>query len=666
MKLSFRMRILVPVIAAVALSFLAMGLIVYNSFYREIDTLASANAWNLSYRYVNLMQAKFDQAVNDTEAMGEVAVSFSGKAGGVGRDETVNYIASVLADNTDIFATWAVWAPNKFDGNDSAFAGQPGSGATGQFSVLMYRDGGSVKRAASMDMSDDRYQTPMKTGKIYITEPMERGYDNKKVMVVSICRPFQINGQFAGVAGVDIGLENMIKVVRGIKVYKTGYAVLLSQNLTNLVHPSDASIGVRSVVADQLKPHADKKEEYKMERTSVATGLVSLSYYMPIPINEAEYTFYFGLTATKSEVYDALDSIRLIVPIVAIIAVLLTAAVIVYIVRGLMRQLGGEPKYVVETMNRIANGDLTVEIVTRPGDSTSLVYAVKEMVNHLRGIISGSIKIAGDLQNASVTLSAGVQELSAGMTDQSDRSALISSASEEMSSTTGEIARSLTEISEFSSQTSEKVTNGSKKVEESVKEIVKIKDTVDQASQLVKSLGEKSLEIKNIVGVITNIADQTNLLALNAAIEAARAGDAGRGFAVVADEVRKLAENTQKATSEIAELVNGTQKEMQNVTESMDSVIGQVTSGVESSRQTTAVLEDIQGGVSMLQSMVENISAATQEMSTTSSQIQQDISSVAVISSEVKSTSDYLASNASSLERTAEVMKDMMSKFKTN
>ena len=89
----------------------------------------------------------------------------------------------------------------------------------------------------------------------------------------------------------------------------------------------------------------------------------------------------------------------------------------------------------------------------------------------------------------------------------------------------------------------------------------RIRSSVQATARKIKSLGDRSLEISEIINVINDITEQTNLLALNAAIEAARAGDAGRGFAVVADEVRKLAEHSRSATKDIAALIKAIQAE---------------------------------------------------------------------------------------------------------
>jgi twitching motility protein PilJ len=162
-------------------------------------------------------------------------------------------------------------------------------------------------------------------------------------------------------------------------------------------------------------------------------------------------------------------------------------------------------------------------------------------------------------------------------------------------------------------------------VQETVQDMVCIRSAVQRMAKQVKSLGDRSLEISQVVLTIREIANQTNLLALNVAIEAAGAGEAGARFAVVADEVRKLAESATHATREVADLVNVIQSETQTAIRTMERETQAVEAGSASALRAGDVFHTISSIVERSAGLAQSIASSVAEQASSTDQVGQAI-----------------------------------------
>lgn len=158
-------------------------------------------------------------------------------------------------------------------------------------------------------------------------------------------------------------------------------------------------------------------------------------------------------------------------------------------------------------------------------------------------------------------------------------------------------------------------------VQDTVQDMERIRSAVQRMAKQVKSLGDRSLEISQIVLTIREIANQTNLLALNAAIEAAGAGEAGARFAVVADEVRKLAESSTQATREVADLVKVIQGETQTAVVAMERETQAVEAGSASALRTGDVFQTISSIAERSAELAQSIASAVAEQASSTEQV---------------------------------------------
>ncbi|CAK0760226.1 methyl-accepting chemotaxis protein [Gammaproteobacteria bacterium] len=321
-------------------------------------------------------------------------------------------------------------------------------------------------------------------------------------------------------------------------------------------------------------------------------------------------------------------------------------------------------KAAVEISNQLANGDLRVEIEVKGRDETGqLLAAMKNMVGHFKDMLASVRHTADTVALTSHELHDRSQRMTAGLTGQADKVTQIATASTEMSQTVIDIAKNAMSIASSAAEAAETAKKGESIVKRSIEEVRSIASTVREAAQMVNSLGGRSRQVGEIVGVINDVADQTNLLALNAAIEAARAGESGRGFAVVADEVKKLAERTAQATAEIRNMIKDMQNEVHRTVEAMAEGTRRVEVGAELSTQAGLALGDIVTSVAALQNMIEQIAAATEEMSVVSEQTNRDIVEVSTVSQDAVSSFSEISQSAANMTTLSTKLQNKMGRF---
>lgn len=548
-------------------------------------------------------------------------------------------------------------------------------------------DSSGVDIFTGQDFSDREYFKEGMKGNTYVSTP---AYSEamKKVSYV-VAAPLW-EGGIPGTTPVGVVTyvpdgEFLNDIIRSIKVGKGGAAFMLDKNGITIADVNSELVGVEdSVALGDTNPRLKKYSAICKKMVAGENGTGSYSYggktkvvaYSPVPGTDG---WSIGVAAVRSEFLGMF-----------FIAMLLTVVfVVIFTVIGVRNgvKLGkavAEPlSKAVDRLKLLAEGDIHSEVPEpAENDETAILLGcMTETIHDLNKVISdissdlaeladGNFMInvdedyKGDFAQISESFRGIVDSLSTAMreidsnaesvrkgaTDLAGASQLLAEGATDQASAIEELTATMTDISEKIHINAENAAKAKKIVMGMNDQVSESNAQMKQSTEAMERIREASDKIAEIISSIEEIAAQTNLLALNASIEAARAGEAGKGFAVVATQVGILSEQSSEAAKNTKQLIQ--------------NAIQAVEDGTRLANSTAESLLLVVDNAKTVGDAVDEIATASEEQADATAQITEGINQIAEVVESNSATSEESAASSQELSSQADLLKELVTRFK--
>ncbi len=477
-------------------------------------------------------------------------------------------------------------------------------------------------------------------------------------LIISIATASKKAGQSVGVVGGDLSLQSLIDTLAARDFDGMGYAFLISADGKILVHP-DKALVMKSLKEAYPQDTPRISSDFSEVTVDGKTRIVTFAPIKGLP----SVNWYIGLSIDKDQAYAMLSEFRTSAVIATIIAVAIIIALLGMLIRLLIQPL----HVMTRAMEDIADGegDLTKRLNIVNNDEFGILgTAFNRFVERIHGSIREVSSATGQVNEVALRVVAASNSSMYNSDQQASRTSSVAAAINQLGAAAQEIARNAAQASNQASDARGLAEDGQQVVERSIKAMNQLSSMLSASSTNIESLNSKTVNIGQILEVITSISQQTNLLALNAAIEAARAGEAGRGFAVVADEVRNLAHRTQESAQQVQTMIEELQVGARESVSTMSDSQRHSQDSVEIANLAGERLNSVTLRIGEIDGMNQSVATATEEQTAVVESINVDITEINTLNQEGVENLQATLRACSDLEQQASRLKQLVGSFR--
>ncbi|MBJ2247676.1 methyl-accepting chemotaxis protein [Pseudomonas haemolytica] len=477
-------------------------------------------------------------------------------------------------------------------------------------------------------------------------------------LIISVATPSTKAGQNIGVVGGDLSLQTLVDNIGALNFGGMGYAFLVSADGKVLVHPDKAL--VMKTLADVYPKDTPKiSADFSEVQANGKANIVTFTPIKGLP----SVNWYLGISVDKDTSFAMLSKFRTSAVIATIIAVVIIIALLGMLIRVLLQPL----HLMTKAMQDIADGegDLTRRLVIQNNDEFgTLGNAFNRFVERIHTSIREVSSATEQVNEVALRVVSASNSSMVNSDEQANRTNSVAAAINQLGAAAQEIARNAAQASNQASDARHLAEDGQQVVERNIKAMTQLSSMISASSSNIEALNSKTVNIGQILEVITSISQQTNLLALNAAIEAARAGEAGRGFAVVADEVRNLAHRTQESAQQVQTMIEELQVGARDSVSTMSESQRHSLDSVEIANLAGERLNSVTLRIGEIDGMNQSVATATEEQTSVVESINMDITEINTLNQEGVENLQSTLRACSDLEQQASRLKQLVGSFR--